>query len=187
LDKLLKTEFEVNDATTTQSMSSTLNLSVDQLALSTEWCDQLAEAAELSNLTVLEKMLLELEQGNPYQQALAKLLAEFLADYEIDQVGETLRKLREGETVTVVIEVEPPATEETTATLDLTKLRIAQELHQRLVAATEIGNLTVIEAVVAELTQGDIQQQLLAQLIEEQLVDFELDHLMQILEKITYA
>ncbi len=187
LDKLLKTDFAVNDATTTQSMSATLNLSLDQLALSTEWCDQLVEAAELSNLTVLEKMILELEQGNPYQQALAKLFAEYLANYDIDPVGETLRKLRAGETVTVVIAVEPPATEETAATLDLTKLRISKELHQRLVEATEIGNLTVIEAVVAELTQGDIQQQLLAQLIEEQLVDFELDHLMQILEKITYA
>jgi|GEM_PF-1112340 len=187
LGKLLKTEFEVNDATTTQSMSATLNLSFDQLALSTEWCDQLAAAAELSNLTVLEKMILELEQGNPYQQALAKLFAEYLANYDIDPVGETLQKIRAGETVTVVAGVEPPTTEETPATLDLTKLRVSKELHQRLVEATETGNLTVIEAVVAELTQGDTQQQLLAQLIEEQLVDFELDHLIPILEKITYV
>ncbi len=187
LDQLLKVEFEVNDAATTQSTSATLTLSADLLALSTDWCDQLTEAAELSNLTVLEKMILELEQGNPYQQALAKLFAEFLADYDIDPVGETLRKIRAGETVTVVIGVEPPTTEEITVALDLTKLQIPKELHQRLVEATEMGNLTVIEAVVAELTQGDTQQQLLAKLIEEQLVNFELDHLMQILEKITYV
>lgn len=56
--------------------------------------ERLLESAELSDLTEIENCLLELNQGDAQQQALAAALKESLASYNMDDILETVKKVK---------------------------------------------------------------------------------------------
>lgn len=67
---------------------------LSQVTLPKALYDRLLESAELSDLTEIENCLCELNQGDVQQQALAAALKESLASYNMDDILETVKKVR---------------------------------------------------------------------------------------------
>lgn len=95
LSKFLKVEFEYTESPQRSQETQKPALDFSQVILPKELYARLYEAAELNELTELEQLLTQMSQG-PYQ-ALAEILNNFLAHYEIDNILHTLQKMQSGD------------------------------------------------------------------------------------------
>jgi signal transduction histidine kinase/DNA-binding response OmpR family regulator len=93
LVQFLDVEFEYKQTELSSEEETTPPLDVTQISLPKDLYTRLLEAAELNELTELEEMLKQLRQGDTQQQQLAELFTEFLANYDIDGILETLEKM----------------------------------------------------------------------------------------------
>jgi len=93
LVKFLKVEFEYEALPTTTEEAEIVSLDLTKIQLPSALYHQLQEAAELNELTELEHILTEMQQGETEQQQLAQILLEYLRSYDIDQISETLQQV----------------------------------------------------------------------------------------------
>lgn len=93
LVKFLDVEFEYKQTEPSPEEESAAPLDVTQISLPKDLYARLHDAAELNELTELEEILKQLRQGDTQQRQLAELFTEFLANYDIDSILETLEKM----------------------------------------------------------------------------------------------
>jgi len=96
LAKYLDVKFEYNAPPPAEETKTEAVKAVDlsQVKLPKALYDHLLESAELSDLTEIESCLNELNQGDAGHQALSAALKELLASYNMDNILETLQKVR---------------------------------------------------------------------------------------------
>jgi len=70
-----------------------MKIDITSLSLSKTLYTRLEEAAELNELTEIEEILLELREGDEGEVALAEVFQEFLDNYDIEGILETLQKV----------------------------------------------------------------------------------------------
>ena len=95
LAKFLKIEFDYIPSQPMTPTTPETPLDLSQIILPQELYMRLYEAAELNELTELEQLLAKMSQG-PYH-ALAQMLNNFLANYEIDNILHTLQQMSHGD------------------------------------------------------------------------------------------
>lgn len=71
--------------------------------------------------------------------------------------------------------------------LDLSKLQLSKEQHQRLREAAELSELTEIEIILNELRTGDEKQKSFAEKLDELLAAYDFDRILEMLEQVSYA
>jgi CheY-like chemotaxis protein len=76
------------------------------------------------------------------------------------------------------------STEETKNDFDLNRLSLPESLYHRLKEAAELNELTELETIVAELRVGDATQKQLADYYQEMLSNYNIDGILETLEKI---
>jgi signal transduction histidine kinase/CheY-like chemotaxis protein len=80
-------------------------------------------------------------------------------------------------------QTEPSPEEESAAPLDVTQISLPKDLYTRLHDAAELNELTELEEMLKLLRQGDTQQQQLAELFTEFLASYDIDGILETLEK----
>jgi len=182
LDEQLAVEFEYKENKIAKSNQQEVEpLDITKLSLPQALIERLTEAAELSNLTAIETILLELQEGNSEQQAFAKICKDFLVNYDTEGILELLEKI-------MVPDIE---SEEKDTTIpkktSISNFYISQVMYDSLFEAAEFGNLTVIETLTAELMSGDIEQQVLANRLQEYLANYDTDGILDMLNEVIYV
>jgi len=95
LMKFLEVEFEPQDGFPSQPVEL-IAVDLTQMVLPRDLYTRLYEAAELNELTEIERLLAQMNQGDSRLQALANMLNDFLTNYDIESILRTLQQVHSG-------------------------------------------------------------------------------------------
>ncbi len=95
LSRFLAVQFEYAANTNTETAATSLtDIEINHIELDNELYQRLRDAAELNDLTELESLLVELQQGSSELQHLADYFQKQLAEYNIDGIIATLEQIQ---------------------------------------------------------------------------------------------
>jgi signal transduction histidine kinase/CheY-like chemotaxis protein len=197
LNKLLAVEFEykkpldgvtnpvqqkyVLDGVTNPVQQESEQLDITKLSLPPALYERLSEAAELGNLTAIETIVTELREGNSEQLAFADVCQEFLANYDIDGIFESLEKI-------TVADIELGEKDTTIPEKpSISNFYLPKAMYDSLLEAAELSNLTALETLTTELKDGDAEQQVLANRFQEYLANYDTDGIFDMLNEVVYV
>ena len=182
LDKFLNVEFEYKTyepVSDSEESAPSLDLDFTKLSLPKSIYEPLLEAAELSNLTAIETIMVELREGNTEQQALAKHFQDCLANYDTDSILEILEQMNPVEGIEFKAEI----AEQMTVSREAAPVSLPKQLYNALLEAAEFGNLSALETMTAELREGTPEQQHMFKRFQNYLADYDTDAIFETLQK----
>ncbi len=93
LQKTLQVEFDYEKKSHEEDIEN-ISLNYSNISLERDICEKILEAADLNNITVLEKLFEKLAEKGGEFNILAEKLSRFLTQYEMNFIKETIDKLK---------------------------------------------------------------------------------------------